>query len=88
MKLTQKINATEVETVETVLEITQEEFGKLTSKIAADTVKQIIDGDDSSEALLAGLAMAASFARFAVNLEKALFKTEPQPENNDKQEEN
>lgn len=86
MKLTEK--SIETETVKTVCEVTKDEFGTFCAKVAAETVKQIIGDDDSTDALLAGLAMASAFARFVVNLEKAMFKTEPQPENNDKQEEN
>lgn len=87
MKVTkQPINA-ETGTTQTVCEIAQYEFTKLTSQVAAATIKQITAGDDSADAMLAGLAMAATLARFAVNLEKTLFNLKDQNENTDKQEE-
>ena len=85
MKLTKKSTKHEVETTEVVCEITRDEFSTLNAKIAARIVMEKIEGDESVDAMMAGLAMATLLAEYAAELEVALFD---KPENTDKKEEN
>lgn len=73
MNLTKKTVKTEVETTETVCEITREEFSELGAKIAADTIMNAIGKDADVDDLLAGVAMTALLAEFAARLEMKLF---------------
>ena len=88
MKLTKKSVKHEVETTETVCEITQSEFDQICAKMAADTVTDYIgcDGVDVDD-LIAGLTLTALFAEFVSKLDDKLFtdKTE-NPDKNEKEE--
>ena len=73
MNLTQKQVKTEVETIETVCEITREEFVELGAHTAADVVtKNIGDNPDATD-IVAGLTMTALLAEFMAELELKLF---------------
>lgn len=87
MKLTEKSIKHEVEATEVVCEVNRNEFSILSAKVAARLVMDKIEGDDSTEALLAGLAMARLLAEYCAELEMALFDPD-QDEDNDKKEEN
>ena len=85
MKLTKKSIKQEVEATEVVCEITKGEFSVLNAKVAARLIMEKIEGDESVDAMMAGLAMASLLAEYAAELELALFD---QDEETDKKEEN
>lgn len=87
MKLTEKSIKHEVEATEVVCEVTRDEFSVVSAKVAARLVMDKIEGDDSTEALLAGLAMARLLAEYCAELEMKLFNPD-QDEDTDKKEEN
>ena len=87
MKLIKKPVTSEVETVETVCEISQAEFSVTCAKIAARFVTDEIGDEPDMEDLAAGLAMAAFLAKYTAQLDSALFDTKPTNENTDKKEE-
>jgi hypothetical protein len=87
MKLTKKSTKTEVETTETVCEITQDEFERLCASTAATTIVQIIGDDLEVEDFMMGVALTKMFADFASNLTKELFNdTNENPDKNEKEE--
>lgn len=86
MKLTKKSIKHEVETTEVVCEITRDEFSSMSAKIAARIVMENIKGDESADAILAGLAMTSLLAEFCAELETELFDNDSN-ENPDKKEE-
>jgi hypothetical protein len=85
MKLTKKSTKTEIETTETVCEITQEEFEQIGAETAAKTIVQIVGDDPDMEDLLCGVAMSKMFATYLANLVNKLFTDKN--ENPDKKEE-
>lgn len=87
MKLTKKSIKQEVETIKDVCEVSRDEFSVLSAKVAARLVMEKIEGDNSTEALLAGLTMARLLAEYCAELELALFDPDP-TEDTDKKEEN
>ena len=87
MKLTKKTVTHEVETSETVCEITQAEFDTLCAKTAAKTITEFIgDGADIDD-LMAGLQLTSLFAKFVAKLDHELFDANDTNENPDKKEE-
>ena len=80
MKLTKKSVKHEVETTETVCEITQAEFEQITAKAAAKVITNFVDRD--VEGLIVGIHLTALFAEFAANISKKLFNdTTENPDN-------
>lgn len=73
MNLTQKQVKTEVETIETVCEITREEFVELGAYTAANVVTKNIGDNPDADDIVAGLAMTALLAEFMAELELKLF---------------
>ena len=73
MKLIKKSTKREVETTETVCEITQEEFEKICAETAAQTIVETIGPEADIDDLMMGVAMTSMFADFASNLAKKLF---------------
>jgi hypothetical protein len=81
MKLTKKSIKHEVETTEDVCEVSRGEFSTTSAKVAARIVMEHIEGDESTEALLTGLAITGLFAEFCAELEEALFDPNENPDN-------
>lgn len=73
MNLTQKKVKTEVETAETVCEITCKEFADIGAKVATDVVIKNVGNNPDVDDLVAGLAMTALLAEFMAELELKLF---------------
>ena len=73
MKLTKKSTKHEVETTETVCEITQEEFDKICAKTAADVVTNYIGSDADVDDIIAGVMLTSLFAQFVSSLDDKLF---------------
>lgn len=86
MKLTSKSVKTEVETTETVCELTQSEFSPICAEVAASTVVEFIGEDPEIDDVMAGVAMTHLLAKFAARLEEKLFGNST-TENPDKKEE-
>lgn len=86
MKLTKKSTKTEIETTESVCEITKDEFEQICAGVAAHTVVETIGDDPDVDDVMAGLALTRIFAKLCTNLTDKLF-TDPN-ENNDEKEEN
>lgn len=86
MRLTKKTVKHEVETTETVCEITRAEFDKVCARVAADTVTNHIGADVDAEDLVAGLCMTALLAQFVSNLDDELFNETENPDKNEKEE--
>ena len=89
MKLTKKTVKSEVETTETVCEITQEEFDALCAKTAAKTITEFVGDDADIEDLIMGIQLTSLFAQFVSRLDKKLFNdtdTDENPDNNEKEE--
>lgn len=86
MKLTKKPVTSEVETMETVCEITQAEFSATCAKIAARFITDEIGDEPDMEDIAAGLAMAAFLANYTAKLDLALFGATTN-KNTDKKEE-
>ena len=87
MKLTKKTTKKEVETTETVCEITQAEFDRLCAKVAASAVMKFIGDDPDASDLEAGLSMTAFLADFVLKLDNVLFKDHDTNETHDEKEE-
>ena len=87
MKLTTKKVKQEVETSETVCEITQAEFDKLCAETAAQTVVETIGSDADIEDMMAGIAMTSLLAEFVSKLDSKMFGTNDKNETHDKKEE-
>ena len=87
MKLTKKSVTTEVETTETVCEITEDEFMGICASTAASIVLDIIGSSPDVSDVLPSILMTDMFAKFSVKLSKKMFADTDKPENNDKQEE-
>jgi len=87
MKLTKKTTTKEVETTETVCEITQAEFDRVCAKIAASAVMKFIGDDPDASDLEAGLSMTAFLADFVSKLDRALFNDRDTTNPNDEKEE-
>lgn len=87
MKLTQKTVKQEVETTETVCEITRDEFENLCAKVSANTVIKTIGDDPEIDDMLAGLALTRIFANLCASLEVELFgDTNENPDKKEKEE--
>lgn len=87
MKLTKKSVKHEVETTETVCEITQAEFDKICAKTAAKTITDYVGDDADIDDLIAGVMLTSLFAQFVSNLDDELFNDTDKTENPDKKEE-
>lgn len=85
MKLTKKSTKQEVETTETVCEITQAELETICAKTAAKTITDFIGEDANIDDIMMGIAMTSVFADFAARLVSKLFNDTNEP--NDKKEE-
>ena len=86
MKLTKKTTTKEVETTETVCEITQKEFDQICAKTAANVVTDYIGKDADVDDLIAGIMLTSLFAQFVSDLDDKLFGND-KTENPDKKEE-
>lgn len=73
MKLTRKPVKSEVETMETVCEITQAEFSTTCAKIAAKFITAEMGDEPDIDDITAGLAMAAFLAKYTAELDTAFF---------------
>lgn len=73
MNLTKKTVKTEVETIETVCEITKEELADVGAQIASDIVMSKIGDELDVHDMVMGLAMASVLAEFMARLELKLF---------------
>lgn len=73
MKLTKKTVKHEVETTESVCEITQAEFEKMCAETAAQTIVQFIGDDPDVDDLMIGVLVTRLFADYAHNLTNVLF---------------
>lgn len=87
MKLTQKSTKTEVETTETVCEITKSEFELLCAKVASKFVIRVIGDNPDIDDFVAGISMTHFLADFASDLTIKLFNDTDTTENPDKKEE-
>ena len=76
MKLTEKTIKQEVETTETICEITRDEFDKLCANVTAKFVVDAIDCSLDIEDLAVGIAMTKILAEYIYKLEEALFNPE------------
>ena len=86
MKLTEKTVTKEVETSETVCEISRDEFSTLCAKLASALVIETVGEEPDFDDVMAGIAMTAVLAKFAARVELKLFDTDT-TENPDKKEE-
>ena len=87
MKLTEKTVKQEVETTETVCEITKAEFEDICAKTAAHTIATFVGKDADVEDLIMGIMLSSLFAEFASDMTKKLFGKTDTNENPDKKEE-
>jgi hypothetical protein len=87
MNLTKKKVKTEVETTETVCEITQAEFDKICAKFAADIVMAFMGDKPEADDVMAGLQLTAILAEFTSKLDKELFDETKTNKNPDTKEE-
>lgn len=87
MNLTKKTVKTEVETTETMCEITQEEFSKMCAKIAADTVMKFIGDEPEADDVMAGLQLTAILAEYTSQVEHEMFDETKTNKNPDTKEE-
>ena len=87
MKLTEKTVKQEVETTETVCEITQEEFDAICASTAAHIITNFVGKDADIEDLMAGIMLSQVFAQFVSKLDEKLFGENNTNENPDKKEE-
>ena len=89
MRLTKNTVKHEVETTETVCQITQDKFDKICAETAAKTIANFVGDDPEVEDLIVGIQLTSLFAQFVAKLDKKLFdeadKTE-NPDNNEKEE--
>ena len=77
MKLTTKSIKTEVETTETVCEISKDEFDTICAKTATETIiKEVGDDPDIDDAIVA-VIMTELLAKFVARLGKKLFNDNP-----------
>lgn len=84
MKLTQKSIKTEVETTETVCEISKDEFDTICAQTATETIIKAVGDDPDIDDLIASIVMTELLAKYASNLGKKLFNDNP--DKNEKEE--
>lgn len=87
MKLTQKSIKTEVETAETVCEISKDEFYTICAQTATETIIKEVWDDHDIDAVICGVIMTELLAKFASRLGKKLFNDNTEnPDKNEKEE--